>query len=78
MKKTGFLRLIFVCLLVASVVIFTKAVYDNDDCAFDMLCSPTLSSRFEELFAHIFSSTGIFYAHHERAASPITKKEGER
>ena len=69
MKKTDFLRLIFICAIVASIVIFTKAIYDDEDSAFDMLCSTADPFRYEELFAHIMSSTGIFYAHHESAVS---------
>ena len=67
MKKTVFLRLIFVCAIAVSLIIFTKAIYDDEDSAFDMLCSAVGSFRYEELLAHMLYSTGIFYAHHESA-----------
>jgi serine protease inhibitor len=72
MKKINFLILVLFCVIAASLVIFTKAICDDEDSAFDMLCNANDSFRFEEIFASILSYRGIFYEHHNVAISPIS------
>ena len=70
MKKTSLLNLVFICAIAATLFIFTKAIYDDEDSAFDMLCSLVNPFRYVELFSGILRPTGIFYAHHQSAVSP--------
>jgi hypothetical protein len=70
MEKAKFLSLILICVIAASLVIFTRAICDDDDSAFDMLCNTNESFRYEEIFASILSHAGIFYEHCDIAISP--------
>jgi hypothetical protein len=70
MKKPNFLSLILICVIAAPLIIFTKAICEDEDSAFDMLCNSADSFRYEELFANILSNPGIFYEHHDTAVSP--------
>ena len=70
MKKANFLSLILICVIAASLIIFTKAICEDEDSAFDMLCNTNGSFWYEELFASILSYAGIFYEHHDDAISP--------
>jgi hypothetical protein len=70
MKKSNFLSLILICVIVASLIIFTKAICEDEDSALDILCNTNDSFRYEELFASILSYSGIFYEYHDIAISP--------
>lgn len=67
--KLNFLSLILICVIIASVIIFTKAVCEDEDFGFDALCNINDSFRYKELFADILSCSGIFYGHHDIAIS---------
>jgi hypothetical protein len=71
MKKSNLLSLILICVIAASLIIFTKAICDDEDFAFDMLCSTNDSFRYDEIFANILSYAGIFYGHRDITISPI-------
>jgi hypothetical protein len=69
MKKAKFLSSILVCLIAISLIVFSKALCDDEDSTVDMLCDTNVSFRYEELFASILSRAGIFYEHHHSKIS---------
>jgi hypothetical protein len=70
MKKYHILSLILICVITVSFAIFTKAVYDDEDSTFDLLCSANDFFHYEKLFAAVLSCTGVFYEQPAIAISP--------
>ena len=70
MKKSNFLNLIIICVIVVSFIIFTKAICEDQDSGFDNLCNANDFIRYEELFDSILSYSGILCEHHDIAISP--------
>jgi hypothetical protein len=58
MKKPYLLSLILICATIASLVIFTRAICDDDDCAFDLLCINASHFLCDDLFMNVSSQTG--------------------
>jgi hypothetical protein len=69
-KKANFLSFIVIFALAITLVVFTKAIYEDDDAAFDMLCVCTDTFHYDELFASVLSYMGIFYERHNSTISP--------
>ena len=61
MKIKSILSLILICLIAASVVIFTKAICEDDDFIFDSLFDLNDYFRYKELFASVLLASAIFY-----------------
>lgn len=59
MKKLCFLSLVLVCVIAVSSIIFTKALCEDDDPIFDMLCNSNDSFLYDELLANALSQTGL-------------------
>jgi hypothetical protein len=70
MKKSDFLSLILICVIAVPLIIFTRAICEDEDYAFDMLCNAADSFRYQELFADILSYVGVFYEHQDDTVSP--------
>ena len=62
MKKYNFVFFILVCLITASIFIFCKAVYEDSDFAFDILCNINDLPLYAEFFISILLCSGILYA----------------
>ena len=69
MKRSDFLRFVLICGIVAAVIIFTKAICEDEDSTCDILCNTNDSFRYEELFASLLSPTGICDEHRDDAFS---------
>jgi len=61
MKKPNFLNLILIFILIASVLVFSKAICEDEDSVSDILCDASDYFLYKELFASISSATGFFY-----------------
>ncbi len=61
MKKLNLLSCILVLILIASVVVFTKAICEDEDSVSDILCDASDYLRYKELFANILANPGFFY-----------------
>jgi len=72
MKKSNFLSLILICVIVASLIIYTKAICEDEDFAFDVLYKTNDSFRFDEFFASILSCSGILYEYRAIAIAPVS------
>ena len=66
MKKSRFLNLILICILVASVIVFTKAICEDEDSVSDILCDANDYFHYRELFAGILVNFGFFYEYQAR------------
>jgi hypothetical protein len=69
MKKRLFLYPVLIVLVAASLVIFARAICD-DDINLDMLCNLTEPLRYHELLAGIASQEGTFYGDLDPALAP--------
>jgi hypothetical protein len=77
MKKSNFL--ILICIIAVPFVIFSKAICEDEDSIFDVLCDINGSLRYEQLFVSILSYVGIFYGYRDIAlSSPSIMKYLER
>jgi len=70
MKKSNFLNLLLICVIIISIIIFTKAICEDEDSGFDSLCNANDFIRYAELFAGILSCSGILYEHQDFGISP--------
>lgn len=70
MKKTNFLSLILICVIATSLVVFTKAICEDEDFVLAMLCNSSDSFWYEEFLATILSYSGIFYEYQDITIAP--------
>jgi len=70
MKKTNFIGILLICIIVASVVLFCKAVYEDDDFIFDILCNTNVLPLYAEFFISILLCCGILYEYGIISLSP--------
>ena len=61
MKKYNFICIILVCIIVASIILFCKAVYEDDELIFDILCNTNGLSLYAEFFISILLGFGILF-----------------
>jgi hypothetical protein len=61
MKKYNFICIILVCIIVASIILFCKAVYEDEDFIFDILCNTDILPLYAEFFISILLCMGILY-----------------
>jgi len=61
MQKSKFLNFILICILITSVIVFTKAICEDADSVSDILCDANDYFRYRELFASILINSGFFY-----------------
>ena len=61
MKKFNFIFFVLICIIVVSVILFCKAVYEDEDASFDILCNANDLQLYAELFISILLCSGIFY-----------------
>ena len=64
MKIKSILSLILICLITASLIIFTKAVCEDDDFIFDSLFDLNDYFRYKDLFTSVLLASAIFYICH--------------
>jgi hypothetical protein len=69
-KKANFLTFIVICALVIPLVVFAKAIYEDSDAVFDMLCVCADPFHYEEFFARALSYVGIVYEYHNSTIAP--------
>ncbi len=71
MKKSIFLSLILICVvMVVPIIIVTRVVCEDEDSALDILCNINDSFVYEKIFASIFSCSGTLYEHRDIMISP--------
>ncbi|MDD5594919.1 MAG: hypothetical protein PHY94_01615 [Candidatus Omnitrophica bacterium] len=71
MKKSIFLSLILICVvIVVPIIIFTRVVCEDEDSVPDIFCNINGSFEYEKIFASIFSCSGILYEHRVITVSP--------
>lgn len=63
MKKYNFICIILVCIIVVSIILFCKAVYEDDDFIFDILCNTNDLPLYAGFFISILLCSGILYEH---------------
>ena len=69
MKKPNVLASILICGLAICVIIFTKAIYVDDDSFFEVLGNSANFFAYDELFENILSTAKTFYVHFTQAIS---------
>ncbi len=70
MKKLSFLSLVLlICIIASSLIIFSKALCEDDGPIFDTLCNINGYLRYDEFLATALSQTGLLYEHHKDAFS---------
>ena len=65
MNKLKLLNFILICILVVSVVVFTRAICVDEDAGSDILCDINGYFRYKELFASILANSEFFYGHED-------------
>jgi len=63
MKKSNFLSLILISILIVSVLAFSKAICVDEDAGSDILCDINGYFRYKELFASILTNPEFFCGH---------------
>jgi hypothetical protein len=61
MKKYNFICIILVCIIVVSIILFCKAIYEDDDFIFDISCNTDGLPLYAEFFISILLCFGILY-----------------
>ena len=61
MKRNNLIALILVCVITVSIILFCKAVYEDEDSVFDILYNVNDLTQYTELFIGILLYCGIFY-----------------
>ena len=61
MKKYNIIGIILVCIIVASIILFCKAVYEDDDFIFDIACNTNDFPLYAEFFISILLCFGTLY-----------------
>lgn len=61
MKKYNLICIILVCVIVVSIILFCKAVYEDDDFIVDILCNTNVFPLDTEFFISILLCFGILY-----------------
>ena len=61
MKKYNFIFIILVCIIVVSIILFCKAIYEDGDSISDILCNTNDLSLYVEFFISILLCFGILY-----------------
>jgi hypothetical protein len=70
MRKHNSISFILVCIIAVSVILFCKAVYEDEDSLFETLCNTNDLSLYAEFFAFILLCSGILYADRAISLSP--------
>ena len=70
MKKFNFIFFVLICIIVVSVILFCKAVYEGEDASFDILCNTNDLQLYAEFFISILLCSGILYADGTVSFSP--------
>ena len=70
MKRLNLLNLVLIFSVIASLVIFTKAVCEDDASSYDSLYYACDCFKYDELFAGILSYPGVFYGYFGTSVSP--------
>lgn len=70
MEKHNSVSFILVCIIAVSVILFCKAVYEDEDSLFETLCNTNDLSLYTEFFAGILLCSGILYAYRTSSLSP--------
>jgi hypothetical protein len=70
MKKHNLTNYILVCVITAFIILFCKAVYENEDSIFDILCNTSDSPLYAEFFISILLCSGILYVYWITSLSP--------
>ncbi|HTZ11017.1 MAG TPA: hypothetical protein VMD04_01370 [Candidatus Margulisiibacteriota bacterium] len=70
MKKIHFLSLTLIFVIAISLLLFTKAICEDEDFALGMLCNSNVSFWYEEFLASISSNPGVFYEYQEVSIAP--------
>ena len=63
MKKYSSLSFLCVCIIAVSVILFCKAVYEDEDSLFETLCNASDLALYTDFFALILLCSGILYAY---------------